>query len=198
MGAEKLYPIVFTSFQVFWAYVWAARHLRVRRLRRYADDRERADTNNRYRIVSYFLYVSQNVLCLASFWSNSQLLLKVHDSNSARLVGVILISYATVLYFKSLGCLGRNYSPCFDSHVPFELISSGPYQFTRHPMYLAKLIVVIGNFVISGSLWFLPVFIYLAWETVRTIVREEKYLATSTPGYADYKERTARLFPYVF
>ena len=198
MGAEKLYPVIFTLFQVCWAYAWAARHLKVRRLRRYADDRARADTNNRYKVVSYFLYVSQNVLCLASFWSNSQLLLKVHDSTQTRFIGVLLIRYATVLYFKSLGHLGRNYSPCFDSHVPFELISSGPYKFTRHPMYLAKLIVVIGNFVVSGSLWFVPVFIYLAAETIRTIIREEKYLATSTPGYADYKERTARLFPFLF
>ena len=174
MGAEKLYPIIFTLFQVCWASVWAAKHIKIRRLRRYADNRTRADKNSRYKILSYFLYISQNVLCIASFWSTSQLLFKIHNSDSMRIVGVILITYATTLYFRSLKHLGRNYSPCFDSHVPLELICSGPYKFTRHPMYLAKLLVVVGNFVVSGSLWFLLMFVYLAVETTRTILNEER------------------------
>ncbi len=198
MEAEELYPIIFTLFQVCWAFVWAAKHIKIRRLRYYADNRLRADTNSRYKVVSYFLYISQNILCIASFWSNSQLLLKVHESNSMRVVGVILISYATILYFKSLSHLGRNYSPCFDSHVPLELISHGPYKFTRHPMYLAKLIVVVGNFAISGSLWFSFMFAYLALETKRTILNEERYLTTSMPEYADYTKRTTSMIPFVF
>lgn len=98
----------------------------------------------------------------------------------------------------SLTHLGRNYSPCFDSHVPFELISSGPYKFTRHPMYLAKLIVVIGDFVLSGSLWFVAMFIHLLAETIRTIIKEEKYLTGSIPEYVDYQKRTTRMLPFVF
>jgi protein-S-isoprenylcysteine O-methyltransferase Ste14 len=198
MKEEELYRIIFTLFQIFWAFIWAANHIKIRRLRRYAGNRAQASTNRRYKVVSFFLYISQNILCIASFWSNSQLLLKIHDSNSMRFVGLILISLATILYLKSLSYLGRNYSPCFDSHIPYELISSGPYKFTRHPMYLAKLMVLIGNFVISGSLWFLPMFIYFVLETIRTIVNEERYLATSIPGYMDYKKRTTRMIPLVF
>src|SRR5687768_4866917 len=164
MRAEEFYPIIFTLFQAYCASVWAAKHIKIRRLRRYADKRTRADKNSRYKVISYFLYISQNILWIASFWSSHQLLLKVHESDSMRVVGVILISYATILYFKSLRHLGRNYSPCFDSHVPLEIISSGPYKYTRHPMYLAKLLVGVGNFVISGSLWFLLMLVYLALE----------------------------------
>lgn len=198
MEVRDLYPIIFTLFQICWALVWAAKHRQIRRSRQYASNRARADTNSRYRIVSYFLYISQSIICIASFWSNSELLLKVHDSDSMRFAGVILIGFATVFYFSSLRYLGRNYSPCFDSHVPFELIYSGPYRFIRHPMYLAKLIVVVCNFIISGSLWFVPMFVYLMLETIRTIVNEEKYLATSVHGYADYQKRTPRIIPFVF
>jgi protein-S-isoprenylcysteine O-methyltransferase Ste14 len=147
MRLEQLPPIIFTLFQLSWALVWAGKHMRLRRRRRYADNRIRADKNRRYQVVSYFLYMSQNALCLASFWSNSELLFKVHDSNSMRILGVIIISYASILYFRSLEHLGRNYSPCFDSHMPLEIVSSGPYKLTRHPMYLAKLLIVVGNFV---------------------------------------------------
>lgn len=198
MEVKELFPIILTLFQVCWAFLWAAKHRQLRRSRQYAANRAHADTNSRYKVVSYFLYISQNIICIGSFWSNSELLLKVHDSDLMRFVGMILISLATFLYFKSLHYLGRNYSPCFDSHVPFELIYSGPYKFIRHPMYLAKLIVVGCNFIISGSLWFVPVFLYLLVETKRTIVNEERYLTTSVLGYVDYQKRTTRMIPFVF
>lgn len=198
MRGEEFYSIILTIFQIGWAFIWAAKHIKIRKRRCYASNKTQRDTNSRYKIVSYFLYVLQNVLCVASFWSNAQLLLKIHNSNSMRFVGVLLISFATILYFKALIYLGRNYSPCFDSHQPFELISGGPYKLTRHPMYLAKLIIVIGNFVISGSLWFMAMFIYLMLETVRTVANEEKYLAETMQGYVSYKERTARMIPFLF
>ena len=197
MPSEILYPIAFTLFQVCWAVVWAARHVEVRHSRRYAANRAPADTNRRYRVVSYFLYVFQNLLCIFSFWSNSPLLLKIHDSDAIRIMGLILIGCATIMYFISLKYLGRNYSPCFDSHVPLELISSGPYKLTRHPMYLGKLLVAIGNFVISGSLWFALMLIYLALETVRTIRKEEHYLTTAVREYAEYKKRTPMIIPFL-
>jgi protein-S-isoprenylcysteine O-methyltransferase Ste14 len=198
MRLEEFYLITFTVFQVCWAFIWAAKHMKLRQLRRYAENRIRADQNRRYELVSYFLYIFQNALCLASFWSNSPLLLKLYNSNSIRVLGVIIISYATILYFRSLDHLGRNYSPCFDSHVPLEIVSSGPYKLTRHPMYLAKLLVAVGNFVVSGSLWFLLILAYLAAETLRTILSEERYLTTAIPTYSDYRKRTARMIPFLF
>ena len=198
MRTVLLYPILFTAFQLCWAFVWAERHISVRRQRNYANNRTRADTNTRYQVVSYLLFTAQNVLCIAYFWLDTEILLKIHDSDAWRLVGLLLTIAATLLYFKSLKHLGRNYSPCFDSHVPLEIVSSGPYRFTRHPMYLAKLLIGVGNLIISGSLWFVLVFVYLALETARTIFNEEKYLATSVPDYGDYRKRTKRFIPFVF
>jgi protein-S-isoprenylcysteine O-methyltransferase Ste14 len=172
--------------------------MRLRRQRRYAENRIRADKNRRYQIVSYFLFISQNAISLASLWSDSELLFKVHESNSIRVVGVIIISYASILYFRSLEHLGRNYSPCFDSHVPLEIVSSGPYKLTRHPMYLAKLLIGVGYFVFSGSLWFMLMLLYLSAETLRTILNEERYLTKALPAYSDYRKRTARMIPFLF
>ena len=65
-------------------------------------------------------------------------------------------------------------------------------------MYMAKLLVVIGNFVLTGSFWFVPMFVYLALETATSISREEKYLAAAFPMYAGYQKKTKRLIPFVF
>lgn len=195
--AQELYPSIFTCFQICWALAWALTHIRMRAHKRYAENRIHPDRNRRYKVISYFLYLAQNLLCIASFWSDALILLKIHDLNQVRLVGVMLVSLATFLYFISVGYLGRNYSPCFDSYVPFELVSAGPYKVLRHPMYLAKLLIVVGNFLLSGSLWFVPMFIYLLLETVRTISREEGHLVKAIPGYIKYKGRTSRIIPFI-
>ena len=190
--------LLFSLFQLSWAFIWAAKHLEIRHRRAYARLRTQTHSNPRYKIISTSLFVVQNFLCLATFWSNSQLLWKIHDDNLIRVIGVLVITAATVLYFKALAHLGRNYSPCFDSHVPFELITHGPYRFTRHPMYLAKLVVVIGNVILSGSFWFLIMFAYLLFETVATVIKEESYLRSSLPAYENYRRRTTMILPFIF
>ena len=193
-----LSKLLFSLFQLSWAFVWAAKHLEIRHRRAYSRQRTETGENPRYKVISVSLFVVQNVLCIAAFWSNSQLLFKIHDNDLMRLFGALVISAATALYFKSLAHLGRNYSPCFDSYVPFELITRGPYRFTRHPMYLAKLVVVVGDFVLSGSLWFVMMFVYLLAETITTIIREEKYLTSSFPAYANYRRKTTIMLPFIY
>jgi protein-S-isoprenylcysteine O-methyltransferase Ste14 len=193
-----LSKLLFSLFQFSWAFVWSAKHLQIRHGRTYARQRTQTGTNRRYKIISVFLFVVQNVLCIAAFWSKSQLLFKIHDDNLIRIIGALVITVATALYFKSLGHLGRNYAPCFDSHAPFELITRGPYRLIRHPMYLAKLVVVIGNLVLSGSLWFVIIFVYLLAETIATIIKEERYLTSSFPAYANYRRRTNMMLPFIF
>jgi protein-S-isoprenylcysteine O-methyltransferase Ste14 len=197
-GVMLLNRLLFSLFQFSWAFVWAAKHFEIRHRRAYSKQRTQTDRNPRYKVISVFLFVVQNVLCIAAFWSNSQLLFKIHDNDLIRVFGVLVITVATALYFRSLGYLGRNYSPCFDSYVPFELITRGPYRFTRHPMYLAKLVVVVGNLLLSGSLWFVIMFVYLLAETIATIIKEERYLMSSFPTYANYRRRTTMMLPFIF
>src|SRR5258706_10532389 len=97
---QVIYPVIFTLFQITWAFLWAAKHFQIRRQREYANNRTQKDTNTRYRIVSHFLYLAQNLICVFSFWSNSAFLFKVHSSNLVRLAGAILIIIATILYWR--------------------------------------------------------------------------------------------------
>ena len=189
--------ILFTLFQITWAYVWARKHLKVRRERRYARGRTVGGINKSYKAVSFVAYLFQNLICIGSFWSNADILFKVHNDVDLRLLGAGLIVVASALYFRSLKVLGENYSPCYDSQVPHELIASGPYRFVRHPMYLAKVLLGIGTFVMSGSLLTIPMFLWLLVEVVRSIAAEESYLAVSIPGYIEYQRRTARLVPFL-
>ena len=79
-----------------------------------------------------------------------------------------------------------------------ELVTSGPYRLTRHPIYSGILLGTIGTSVALSWFWLIATalagvyFIYAA--TV-----EERYLAGQFPDtYPAYKRSTKMLVPYVF
>ena len=189
--------LVFTIFQCLWAIWWLCLHLRIRKNRSYATDRKAVHTNLFYQIVSPLLYLMQNGLCLASFWSNSPWLLKFHDSDICRSLGFLLFFFGSNLYFWALLHLGKNYSPCYDSHLPSAIVRTGPYQWIRHPMYGAKLLIGLATIIVSGSLWFVPTILYFFGVTIRSMLREEAQLRQLAPGYIEYQARTKMIVPWI-
>lgn len=91
-----------------------------------------------------------------------------------RALGFLLLFVGSALYAWALTHLGENYSPCYDSHLPTTLVSTGPYRWVRHPMYLAKLAIGVATVVTSESLWFIPPTIYLFDRTIRAMGREDR------------------------
>jgi protein-S-isoprenylcysteine O-methyltransferase Ste14 len=80
-----------------------------------------------------------------------------------------------------------------------RVVSSGPYKFVRHPMYLGAALVLLATPFALGSEWAFPwalaAVACLAWR----LVEEERYLSMHLPGYDDYRHTTRyRLIPYVW
>jgi protein-S-isoprenylcysteine O-methyltransferase Ste14 len=72
------------------------------------------------------------------------------------------------------------------------VITDGPYLWTRHPMYLAFLALLLGTgFLTSAGLKLIPaVLLYLAGSEIR-IASEEAEMKHKFPGdYAEYQLRT--------
>lgn len=74
------------------------------------------------------------------------------------------------------------------------LVTSGPYRFTRNPMYVGMGFLYAGLAVLLGVIWalaFLPVVLVLVDRMV--IAREERYLeAEFGEPYREYKTRVRR------
>lgn len=79
-------------------------------------------------------------------------------------------------------------------HAASQLVASGPYRFTRNPMYVGLTIVYIGGAVVLNSAWpliLLPVVLILLAHFV--VVREEQYLSDAFGDeYAAYRSRVRR------
>lgn len=80
-----------------------------------------------------------------------------------------------------------------------SVISTGPYQYVRHPMYAGFLLFMIGTPLFLGS-WY-GVLLGLAFMMLlaRRAVLEERTLRAALPGYAEYMAQVKyRLVPYVW
>jgi protein-S-isoprenylcysteine O-methyltransferase Ste14 len=77
-----------------------------------------------------------------------------------------------------------------------RLATSGPYSFTRNPLYLGTLITALGLAVAGRSILLALLFAALfALVYLPAIELEEQHLASILPGYAEFAARVPMLLP---
>ncbi|WP_292668853.1 phosphatase PAP2 family protein [Mesorhizobium sp.] len=88
--------------------------------------------------------------------------------------------------------LGRSFSITAQAR---RLVTAGPYQIVRHPLYACEAIVLLG-IVLSNPTWATIAIgaIALAFQ-YRRIVNEEKVLRAAFPEYSAYARTTRMLIP---
>jgi protein-S-isoprenylcysteine O-methyltransferase Ste14 len=77
-----------------------------------------------------------------------------------------------------------------------ELTQTGPYAYTRNPLYLGSMLIAAG-FALALMSW--PVALVLtvgfALIYIPVIASEERFLRTTFPEFEEYSRRVARLIP---
>jgi protein-S-isoprenylcysteine O-methyltransferase Ste14 len=88
---------------------------------------------------------------------------------------------------------GTNLSP---EQPTTALVTKGPYQFTRNPIYLSMTLIYTGFSILTGAIWsilLLPVVMFIINRGV--IDREERYLEQKFGDqYRSYKKHVQRWF----
>ena len=115
-------------------------------------------------------------------------------------IGMLLLSPASILFFLSHRDLGHNWSATLEIREEHNLVNTGIYKHIRHPMYTAIWLWVIcqalllqnyiagfGGLISFGFLYFLRV------------NKEEQMMEKQFGGaYEIYKQKTKRLIPNLF
>jgi protein-S-isoprenylcysteine O-methyltransferase Ste14 len=77
-----------------------------------------------------------------------------------------------------------------------QLTTSGPYAYTRNPLYLGSLMLAAGFAIAARSWWIVAVMLLMfAVIYVPVIAGEERYLRQTFPEYEDYSRHVPRMFP---
>ena len=79
-----------------------------------------------------------------------------------------------------------------------ELVTSGPYAYVRHPIYLGILLAMLGSALVGGQGWLIlsiasaAYFLYSANAEERTMMRQ------FPTQYSLYRSQTKMLVPWLF
>ena len=103
-------------------------------------------------------------------------------------LGAVVMLAGVALFMRSVREFNRAGTPV-PSHNPVKtLVRSGPYRFSRNPIYVAFTLIHLGFAILVNSAWVLAMLVpTLAVMSVGVIAREEKYMeAKFGDAYRDY------------
>ncbi len=78
------------------------------------------------------------------------------------------------------------------------LVTTGPYQWVRHPFYVAFGLAVTADSLVTAN-WFLALAgaVTIGLIVIRTTTEERYLIERCGDAYRDYMKRTGRFFPRI-
>jgi protein-S-isoprenylcysteine O-methyltransferase Ste14 len=119
-------------------------------------------------------------------------------------LGYILVAAGTALYLWCLICFllaGGTPAIFFTRHLGFllgeeppDVVRTGPYRFSRNPMYVAVIAAIFGQAVLyrSSQILIYGVAAALFFEIVVVFLEEPHLRKTRGPGYQQYLQAVPR------
>jgi len=104
---------------------------------------------------------------------------------------------ALLIFFWVLRSLGRNFSTTLTINKAQTLVTRGPYQWVRHPMYTSFIVLWVGLLFLSTN-WFIGLTGVLGFVlaiVVRTPKEEQMMIDRFGDEYIAYMKRTGRYLP---
>ena len=117
-------------------------------------------------------------------------------SPSVRLLGPLVTACAVVLFLLSYREFRRAGTSVQGSKRSTVIVRTGPYRFSRNPIYLAFILLVLGLSVWLNNLWLLVTLVPpVAIIALLVIPREERFLKRNfNDQYSSYKDQVRRWF----
>jgi protein-S-isoprenylcysteine O-methyltransferase Ste14 len=109
-----------------------------------------------------------------------------HPSSRSLMLGTILIIPGLLIRALASGHVRKNEA----------LATSGPYAYTRNPLYLGSLLMGLGFCVAARSWWVGLALVAMFFAIYLPVIRdEEKFLRAKFPDFDQYARRVPRMLP---
>lgn len=145
--------------------------------------------NNR---IQSYTFVGVQLVCLGLILATGPWLAKTPGLFLVELFGGILGVWALwTIKLRNLSAL-----PDIKSNSPLQ--TGGPYQWIRHPMYTALLLLMLALVCEEFTYWRGLMWVVLLVDLFLKLRYEEVLLVKNFPEYAEYKTRTHKLIPWIW
>jgi protein-S-isoprenylcysteine O-methyltransferase Ste14 len=113
-------------------------------------------------------------------------------------IGLALLIMGILLAIWARVYLGRNWGMPMSLKVKPQLVTTGPYEKIRHPIYSGIILAVFGTGLATSPYWFIAfvaVCIYFVWSAFV----EERIMTQQFPKiYTEYKHNSKMFIPFIY
>lgn len=141
-------------------------------------------------ILFAFIIIPLGLIQLNYIWS-----LPVYDLFFLKVIGLLMIIFGGLICLYCIGIfhiLGKGTPVPFDP--PKKLVGRGLYKYSRNPMYIGYLLIILGKFFFFGQ--FLLVVYFLAasifWHLLIVYYEEPILKKRFGKSYLEYLKKTPR------
>jgi protein-S-isoprenylcysteine O-methyltransferase Ste14 len=116
------------------------------------------------------------------------------------LAGLGLVLFAAGLGFAIWARIhiGRNWGAPMSQKDEPELVTSGPYQLVRHPIYSGILVAGIGTAVALSLAWLIAIALAGIYFVYSATIEERNLTEQFPDAYPVYRRSTKMLVPFIF
>ena len=122
----------------------------------------------------------------------------IPESKTIDITGIIINLLGIAFAITARSWLGANWSGAVTVKKDHELIRTGPYAITRHPIYTGMLFGLTGAALVLGEMRGLIAVILFFIAIQMKMATEEKFMQENFREYAEYKRRTKKLIPLIY
>lgn len=115
---------------------------------------------------------------------------------AAAAAGAAMVLASMLLFLSSARALRAAGTPVPGNRPTTNIVRTGPFRFSRNPIYLSFFVLQLGIALWIGSIWMLATLLPAAAVVARVVVRrEERYLESRfAQQYASYRDSVRRWF----
>ena len=137
--------------------------------------------------------VSQGAVVLSAIFMERAVI-----SSIMMLSGLAVFVGGGILRISAVMHLGKFYSHFVKSGSDHRIVSSGPYNYIRHPAYAGMLAAHAGITLYFFNYYTLAIYICLLIPAIILRISVEEKLLFSVRGYTDYAVYRKRLIPFIW